>query len=281
MKLVVSALLILGLLGNAVQGMEIRFTPLPMEKSKVVIEQVKPMLSYLQAATGQQFKIEFFSNYEEIIENFQAGNTDLAFLGPLPYVILAQKQPSVSPLVRFLNAQGKDTYTCALLHIMDETMAPLANRRLALTQPHSTCGYLSMAYLLKKLGGDIEQMRYRYVGSHSEAALGLARGEFDLSGVKTSIGQKFAHLGLEVVAETQPLPGFVLAGNAQTLPAKVLQNIAAALLKLQPLSNASDAAITRRWGSNVRYGSVPADDADFAAIRDKLRDLQIPLKGNF
>jgi len=274
-------LLGLSLILSPAHSIEIHFAPLPMEKSKIVIGQIKPMLNYLEKRTPHRFKIVFLKNYDEIIQHFQAGDIDLAFLGPLPYVILAYKNQNVIPLVRFLSHTGKDTYTCSLFHIMDEDIAPFTGKRLGLTQPYSTCGYLSMLYLVKNLGGHIKQMRYRYVGSHSEVALSLARGEFELGGIKTSIGQKFVHLGLEPIAKTEPLPGFVLAANSKTLSNDVIQNIAETLLKLKPLDHQADAITTVNWGENVRYGSVPAKDSDFDGIREKLRGLVLPLEGNF
>ncbi len=268
------------LFNSTAHSADIRFAPLPMENSKVVIEQMKPMLDYLSLQTQAAFKIVYLKNYDAIIQAFQHGDIDVAFFGPLPYVTLTQHYSHAQPLVRFLNKQGKDTYTCSLLHIMDEPVGTFKDQRLGLTQPLSTCGYLSMSHLLKKLGGDIEQTRYRYAGSHSEVALGLARGEYDIGGVKTSIGQKFAHLGLEAIAETKALPGFVLVGNQKTLKPDVLQRITKALLILKPLKNKEHGVMTWNWGKNVRYGSVPASDADFQGIRQQLKGLTLPMKGN-
>jgi phosphonate transport system substrate-binding protein len=140
---------------------------------------------------------------------------------------------------------------------------------------------LSTAAMLRAAGVDIERTRYRYTGSQSEVALGVIRGDFDAGGLKTSIGRKYAHLGLHLVADSAPLPGFVLVANARTVAADLRRRLGEALGALRPLERAADAALTHDWGKNVRYGAVAAADADFAGVRAALRGLQIPDRGNF
>ncbi|MEZ4485569.1 MAG: hypothetical protein R2864_13655 [Syntrophotaleaceae bacterium] len=35
------------------------------------------------------------------------------------------------------------------------------------------------------------------------------------------------------------------------------------------------------WGDNIRYGAVPADNANYDVIRELLGDVDIPKEGNF
>lgn len=276
-------LLILFFLCNTTAMAEgpLRFAPLPMEKPSVVIKQFKPMLDFLSQKTGTQIEIVYFENYAQILDAFAADAIDLAFLGPLPYVLLRQKQAAAKPLVRFLSADGSDTYTCSLIRFLDTPQTPLQGRKIALTQPYSTCGYLAVSHLLHERGGDLERNQYRYTGTHAEVAMSVVRGEFELGGLKTSIGEQFAHMGLELFAHTKPLPGFVLTANANTLSEAQMQALRKPLLALKPLFKAEDKGRTTSWGKNVRYGAIPATDADFAEIRSQLKQLSIPLEGNF
>ncbi|MDM8545719.1 PhnD/SsuA/transferrin family substrate-binding protein [Candidatus Venteria ishoeyi] len=275
-----SILLLCAYTSSALAQDVIRFAPLPMENTKVVIKQFKPMLDYLEKELNVKIQIVYQENYTKILEKFQSSEIDMAFLGPLPYVILTQEYQKAKPLVRFLNAKGKDTYSCSLVRLEDSNSAEISGKRIALTQPYSTCGYLSVSHLLKQQGADIEKNRYRYTGSHSEVALGITRGEFDLGGLKTSIGNKFAHLGLEEITKSDPLPGFVLTGNTATLSEALLKGITQAMLKLKPLENPVHLQLTQVWGKNVRFGAVPAKDEDFASVRQKLTGITLPMQGN-
>lgn len=261
----------------------LRFAPLPMEAPREIIRQLKPMLAYLEKELGVNIQIVYLQNYDAILDAFLHERIDLAFLGPLPYVILTDKGAQAQPLVRFLDAEGKDTYTCSLLKSALSEQGPeeFSEMRVALTQPYSTCGYLVTADLLAQIGLPIAQARYRYVGSHSKVALGIAQGRFEIGGIKTSIGRKFAHLGLKEVRQSEALPGFVMVGNQTTLDPKRLSQIRDSLLKLKPLQNPNDAQLMQHWGKNIRYGTVPAADKDFSLIRSKLKALDLPLKGNF
>jgi len=255
-----------------------------MEQKKKVVRQIAPMLHFFEKSLDRHFTVKYSSNYADILHNFQAERIDLAFLGPLPYVQLRAEYPEAEPVVRFLNEHGKDTYTCSLITGVESgltTVEALKRRRLGLTQPHSTCGYLFTGNLLQQAGISIKETKFRYTGSHQEVALSIVRGECDAGGIKTSIGRKYAHLGLRFLAESKPLPGFLLVANKKTLTTEQIEEIRDILLQLRPLYNASHADLTRDWGENVRYGATEVKDSDYDVIRDQLQGTTIPNQGNY
>lgn len=260
------------------------FAPLPMEQKKKVLRQITPMLHFLEKPIDHHFTIKYSSNYDDILHNFQEKRIDLAFLGPLPYVQLRAEYPEAEPVVRFLNEHGKDTYTCSLITGVESGLTiveALKGKRLGLTQSHSTCGYLFTGNLLQQAGISIKETKFRYTGSHQEVALSIVRGEFDGGGIKTSIGRKYAHLGLRFLAESKPLPGFLLVANKKTLTTEQIEEIRDILLQLRPLDNAAHAELTRDWGENVRYGATEVKDSDYDVIRDQLQGTTIPNQGNY
>lgn len=258
------------------------FAPLPMEQPDTVVAQVRPMLNYLEKALDANFRIDYSSSYEEILEKFRQGRIDLVYLGPLPYVALKEKFAPAVPVVHFLEKSGKPSYTCAIVTAGNTvSLARMRGQRFALTQPLSTCGYLATDGLLQKVGNSLENNKYRYVDKHDEVALAVARGDFDAGGMKTAIAQKYAHLGVTVVAETAPLPSFALIANASKLSGKRIETIRAALAALKPLDNPADRETTRNWGENVKYGTVDARDQDYDPVRQLRRRANIPTQGNF
>lgn len=274
-SVVISALILLA--GLAPAGAEtLTFAPLPMETPETVVKQVKPMLNHLEKAMGIQVKIDFSSDYAEILGKFESGQLDLAYLGPLPYLTLRDRVAAATPLVHFKEASGSATYTCAIVAAADAKtdLAKVKGRKVALTQPLSTCGYLSTDGLLRQAGSSLEDNKYRYLDKHDEVALAVIRGEFDLGGLKTAIGRKYAHMGLLVVAESAPLPGFALVANAKTVSKERMNQLRDALVGM-------DTETAKSWGDNIRHGAVAAFDGDYDALRRLRRKANIPNNGNF
>ncbi|MDZ7641514.1 MAG: PhnD/SsuA/transferrin family substrate-binding protein [Desulfurivibrio sp.] len=261
---------------------ELVFAALPTESPKTVFKEVRPLLDYLGKHLEVEFTIEYAASYGELLAKFQDNAIDLAFLGPLPYVVLREKQPAAEPVVIFLEEDGQPTYTCSLLVTMDEAMngigepAALATHPLALTNPYSTCGYLVSDHILNRFGLSLEQIGYQYLDSHTRVALAVARGEYAAGGIKTSIGRKYLHLGLEFLAESEEVPGRPLVANGETVPGEVLAELRRLLTAPDSRDEPAARAVTRGWGRLFQHGAVAATDQDFDPLRRMLEDREIP-----
>ena len=264
--------------GNADQV--VRFAPLPMQRSEHVLKQYQPMLDYISSRTGIRFELVYTVDYDELLREFGAGRVDMAYLGPLPYVALTERYEGIVPLVSFRNAEGRDRYTCSLFRRGGEEPARDSSGVAGLTQPLSTCGYLSSEMLLQSTGDSLTRRRYRFAGTHTDVILGVLLGDFELGGAKTAIVRRYAHLGLRTIAETHPWPGFLLAINRETVPRDTRERIAKSLLDLEPLSRQEDAEITASWGNNLKYGVTPSSDCDFDEVRLHYGQMKIPGLGD-
>lgn len=254
----------------------IRFAPQPMESRETVVKQFRPMLLHLQNTLATNIDFVFADDYGDIIDRFVADKIDLAYLGPLPYVELRSRTDKAEPLVHFNEPSGKPMYTCAIVAFADSTvtLSQLTGRKIALTQPLSTCGYLAVNGLLQERGSWIEDNYYTYLEKHDAVALAVVRGAYEIGGLKTAIGKKYAHLGLKVVAETAPIPSFGLVANRATLPAPTMQALQQALTGLHPAG--ADKELLAQWGENIRYGAVIAGDSDYDVVRHFRGDIIIP-----
>ncbi len=253
-----------------------------MEDPAKVMRQFKPLLTYLSSQTGHTFQVLHNKDYAELLRRFRAGEIDLAYLGPLPYVELKTDYPEATPVVHFLESTGQASYTCALFSSsMLNTRLGSGKTRVALTQPLSTCGYLAADQLMRQLDVDLDRQRYRYLGMHDEVALSVVRGDFDLGVAKTAIARQYEHLGIRIVGETGRLPAFSLIANAAKMPAHDRTSVRDALVRLRPLRSPADADITRTWGENIRHGAVTAQDPDFEPVRRMRGKSRIPEQGNF
>lgn len=268
------ALLANGLPAQAAEPLA--FALLPMETPETVTIQWKPALDYLAKVLGTPLRIDYSDSYAAVLEKFEAGKLDLAYLGSLPYVALKECFPAAVPVVHFNEMDGQPNYTCAIVALAERKLKAddLRGKTIALTQPLSTCGYLATDSLLRRAGSDLEKNRYRYLDRHDAVAIAVARGDFDAGGLKTAIGQKYAYVGLRVIAESPPLPGFALITNGARLSPERIAAIRTALV-------GADAAQCATWGDNTKHGVVPAADKDFDALRKLRARADIPEKGNF
>lgn len=257
------------------QAPPIRFSPLPMENREALVLQFRPMIEYLQQQLNRPIVYDFSESYDKILEKFQDNTIDLAYLGPLPYVELRAKDANAIPLIHFRETSGQPMYTCALVALADTTvhLQGLHGKKIALTQPLSTCGYLSVNGLLQERNASLEHNRYHYLDKHDTVALAVIRGEYDLGGLKTAIGKRYTHLGLKILAETPPFPGFGLIGNQKTLSPETLSAIRQAMVRLDP---DKDKAMLDQWGRSIHHGAVEATDADYDNVRRYKGSLDIP-----
>ncbi len=257
----------------------IRFAPLIQENQSIAIEQFKDFAEYLSQALSVQIEWVFLTDYAAVLKAFQQGKIDLAYLGPLPYVLLKRNYTAAQPLACVVDTDGMATLRCALVSFNGEppaTVRDIVNMRIALTQPYSTCGYLNAAQLLAAAGRDLngDGNRFDYVGSHSLAALGVVAGDYAVASIKMSIAQRYAHLNLKILAISPPYPGFSLVVNTATVNQPLQTVLQQVLLSLTP----SNKPELMHWGLPLRYGLVPPEQCgDYTQIDDALKLISWPL----
>jgi phosphonate transport system substrate-binding protein len=253
-------LFFLGTPPDQAAGRDLVFTPLPIEQPETVIAASRPLVTYLSKQLGVPINIRYEKSYEDILRLFQEGEIDLVQLGPLPYATLRQAYPLAEPLVAIKEPDGKITYTCAMVTAFDgPTTLRHVRRPVALTQPLSTCGYLTASYLLDKHGIKLESLHHGYLGNHDKVALAVVRGTYEVGAIKTTVAKKYANLTLRVIEETPNFPGFLLVGNKATLSAEQINGIVRILLELPDSEQKS---------LNVgKYGFAATSNADYDQIR--------------
>ncbi len=252
------------------------FSALPLKNEQATFQAFGPMVAYLEKTLHVKIHYRYFPTYENLLEAIGREEVDLAYLGPLPYVLLQQENPSLTPLVVFNESDGHPFYTCALIAYgpQPKNVSFQKKATFALTDPRSTCGYLAVSGLLAERGVALEEQYYRYLGRHDTVALAVVRGEFAYGGVKKSIADEYGHLGIETLLQTPLLPGFSLVANAKTVPEALRQKIQKALLEASIME-------TMGWAPAIRRGTVAANDGMYEEVRTLLKAGAIPEKGNF
>ncbi len=261
----------------------IYFAPLPMEKKENLLSKFQPLTSFLSERLKVKIEYIYSPDYATLLKKFKKSEVDLAFLGPLPYVALRKDFHAAKPIIFFKQARDKVTYTCAIATFPDNHFDLISGKlqKIGLTQPLSTCGYLSVNGLMKQYGNSLENNLYRYLGAHDKVALSIIRGEITAGGLKTKVAKKYEHLGLVILAETGPLPPFALVANRQTLAQETIDTIVSSLMELDQLLNSKDAKLTEHQRTVVGNGFLPGDDEAYQIIRELQGSVTIPERGNY
>lgn len=246
----------------------LRFAAVSLESRDATVREFTAFRLHLEMLLAAPVEQVHFSRYEDLITAFRDHRVDLAYLGPLPYVQLSAADTHVRPVVRFAEADGAGTYRCALAASRADRVDPkeLTGAPLGLPQMLSTCGPLSASALLARTAAiPLEATRFRALGNHEAVALALAAGEIRVGTMKESIARKYENLGLEILAATDPIPGFVLVADADRFGAVRVERLRADLL-------ATPASIFAAWGASIRNGMEAAADADYDGVRRLARE---------
>jgi phosphonate transport system substrate-binding protein len=241
----------------------LRIAPLPMENREATFKAFNPVVEYLQHQLGQSVELVYFDKNHEIVRAFKDKAIDIAMLGSLPYITLEKQGGKGEPLVLFREADGQASYRCVLVKAGSDPISlnTLRGKRIALTQPLSTCGYLGANAILRKEAGlSLESLQYYYLNTHEAAALAVVAGKADLAGVKEEFARKFANLGLVILAYSEPVPALGLFANQATLDDARIAEIRRVLL-------AAPESAYKTWGNSMHYGMIQPNRATFDSLR--------------
>jgi len=250
----------------------LNFSPLPIKNTSKNIQDFLPLTSYLENELNLTIKYSQHQNYQDIINDLKAGKIDIAYLGPLPFIALKKEYPQIKLLATINQNNGSTQYRCVLTKFKHDQIDTTIPIKVALTQPLSTCGYYMTQKLLKEnLGLELKEQKYDYTMSHSNAILSTLEGNYIVAGAKDSIAEKHKTLGMEIIAKSDPLPGFVLVANLQTISPEQFKSLQNTILNI-------DKNQYKKWKGLFSKGFSTPKDKEYENFDIDFND--IPLEGN-
>lgn len=276
MRILLLSLLFI-LIALHVEAKPLVLSVIPIQENTTVTQEFLPLTTYLEEKLHTNVTLNVAKTYQDVIEAFKNNQTDLAYLGPLPFATLQKSTPSFSPIVTFKQKDGQTQYRCVLVKFAKDSLPRQDTTaiKVALTQPLSTCGYMQTKLLIHKfLHEDLYSMHYQYMGNHDTVALSILRGDFLLGGMKESIAQKYASLGLEILSYSAPVPGLMLIANTNTLSKEEIDTIQKILLD-------TPKEIYQAWGESLSYGMSIPNLQQFTIQNFGDLNYTIPKNGNF
>ena len=86
---------------------------LPDENAGTVIKNNQPLKEYLETTLGKKVELIVTTDYSSMIEAMRHGRLDLAYFGPLSYVLARQKS-EIEPFAA-LKSKGSTTYQSVVI----------------------------------------------------------------------------------------------------------------------------------------------------------------------
>jgi phosphonate transport system substrate-binding protein len=162
---------------------------LPDENASTVIKNNKPLEEYLEKAIGKQIELVVTTDYSSMVEAMRHGRIDLAYFGPLSYVLARQKS-DIEPFAA-LKSKGSITYQSVLIGNVAAGIVKAEDARgkeVAFGDKASTSSHLIPKSVLAEkglvAGKDYQE---HFVGNHDAVAVAVQNGHAQVGGLSRPI----------------------------------------------------------------------------------------------
>ena len=255
----------------------LRAALLPDENASTIIKDNQGLKEYLQQRLGKRIELVVTTDYSSMIEAMRFGRLELAYFGPLSY-LLAKSKSDIEPFAA-LKSKGSTTYTSVIIANSASGVTRLEQLRgktVAFGDPASTSSHLvPRSVLLQRAGLDPDRGDYKavHVGAHDAVAKAVQHGHAQAGGLSRPIYDSLVERKLidgakvTVVAESAPIPQYPWTMRSDLDPA-LKAKIRAAFLDLR------DADILRKFKAE---GFGPIADHDYDVLRETAKLLKLDL----
>jgi phosphonate transport system substrate-binding protein len=248
---------------------------IPAENNEQMIKNFEPMRVYLEKKVGQKVKVFTATDYTGVIEAMRKGRVDVAFFGPLSYILAEQESGAEAFAVGVLKS-GKSTYRSIIIVPADspaKTIQDLKGKSVAFVDPVSTSGGLMPTFMVKQATGMMPEQffgKFTYAGSHDAAELAVKNRTVDAAADNDVTYGMMLDKGLiskqsnRILAESADMPGSPLAYR-KNLPEALKARIRNAMVNAHKEINVSG------YGNLLRYDA--ATPADYQSVRNLAKEL--------
>lgn len=251
---------------------------LPGESTPVVLRLNQPLREYLEKYLGASVELVVGTNYAATGEALRRGDIDIAYLGPVTY-ILQSRSARLEPFARPTHPDVGPTFQAAIIVPRDSfalSLADLKGKEVAFGDLASTSGSWVPRYQLLEAGlvADRDYAR-RVLGAHDAVAAAVSAHEVAGGGLSLPVLQRLIREGkidpgmVRILAVSQPIPEYMWTFR-DGLPPRLRAEIRNAFISLK-----DSAAL----GVFRAESFIPAVDPDVDRVRQWMETiLQVKLK---
>lgn len=255
---------------------KLRVALLPDENASTIIQNAQPLKKYLEEALKKEIELVVTTDYSSMIEAMRFNRIEIAYFGPLSYVLAKSKAPGIEPFAVGI-AKGSPTYKSVIITLADgpvKSIADIKGKTVGFGDNASTSSHLiPRAYLARNgLIGETDY-KFAHLGTHDAVARSVVAGQVQAGGLSQEIFKSLVAKGIidgakvKVLAESDPIPNYpmVLQGG---LSAELKAAIKKSFIEMK------DDTILKSFRAE---GFVATDDKAYDILRDTAKVLNLDL----
>lgn len=213
---------------------------LPDENAGTVIKNNQPLKDYLERSLGKKIELIVTTDYSSMIEAMRFGRIDLAYFGPLSYVLARQKS-EIEPFVA-LKAKGSTTYQSVVIANTSagiKRIEDIKGKNMAFGDKASTSSHLIPKSVLAEKSLDAgKDYQEHFVGSHDAVAMAVQNGHAQAGGLSRPIFESLVERKIidpakvAVLEYSKPFPQYPWTMRSNLKP-ELKEKIRSAFLSLK------------------------------------------------
>jgi phosphonate transport system substrate-binding protein len=200
---------------------------LPDENASTVIKNNRPLERYLEQTLGKRIELIVTTDYSSMIEAMRHGRLDLAYFGPLSYVLARQK--SEIEAFAALAKKGSTTYQSVVIANAGagvDRVEDIKGKNMVYGDKASTSSHLIPKSVLAGKGLDAGQdYKEHFVGSHDAVAIAVQNGHAQAGGLSRPIFESLVERKIisldkvKVLTYSKPFPQYPWTMRSNLKPA--------------------------------------------------------------
>lgn len=264
--LMLSAFAAVGHAGSNPDPDTLKVALLPDENASTIIKNNQPLKQYLESRLDKNIELVVTTDYSSMIEAMRHGRLDMAYFGPLSYV-LAKSKSNIEPFAA-LQKDGSTTYQSVLIANTNSGIngfEDIKGKNVAYGDTASTSSHLIPKSVLAE--HDLwagKQYKEHFVGSHDAVAIAVQNGHAQAGGLSRPIFESLVERKIvslkkvKVLGYSKPFPQYPWTMRSNLNP-QLKEKIRTAFLELK------DPAVLTPFKADA-FASVT--DKDYDVVRD-------------
>ena len=251
---------------------------LPDENASELIKRNQPLKDYLEVQLGKKIQLIVTTDYSSMIEAMRFERIDVAYFGPLSYV-LAKSKADIEPFAAMVEG-GKAILRSILIASEKSginTIADIRGKKMVFGDQASTSSHLIPKAMLEEAGLVADRdYQQNFVGTHDAVAANVATGNADAGGLGEFLWNYIVErkaidtTKIKVLGHSRDYPQFPWTMRSDLNP-DLKAKIKNAFLTLK------EPAVLKNFKAE---SFAPVTDKDYDIIRNLAKTLKLKLAGN-
>ena len=248
---------------------------LPDESASTIIKNNEALKNYLEKSLGKKIELVVTTDYSSMIEAMRHGRIDVAYFGPLSYV-LAKSKSNIEAFAA-ISKKGSATYQAVVIGNIGagiHSLADIKGKDVAYGDQASTSSHLIPKSMLLDQGlASGKEYKEHFLGAHDAVALSVQNGKAQAGGLSRPIFESLVAKGVidlskvKPLAYSKPFPEYPWTMRSDLKP-ELKEKIKSAFYQ------AKDAEVLKPFKAE-RFTAMT--DADYNVVRDLAKILNLDL----